>query len=90
MKLPETATLEQARVLLEQIDAALAAAGGSTLVIDASAMKDFDTSAVAVLLEVRRRARKAGVAVQLQGVPPKLLQLAQLYGVEELLSPTPA
>jgi phospholipid transport system transporter-binding protein len=90
MKLPETATIEQVHALLGELDAALAAAKGSSLVIDASALKDFDTSAVAVLLEARRRAKRAGVAVDIQGMPPKLLELAQLYGVDELLSLTPA
>ena len=90
MKLPETATLEQARVLLEQVDAALAAAGGAPVVIDASALRDFDTSAVALLLEARRRGMRANVAVQLEGMPPKLVELARLYGVDELLSLPPA
>ncbi len=91
MKLPETATLEQAAGLLVQIDAALAASPGATgLLIDASALKDFDTSAVALLLEAQRRGKRAGVGVQLVGLPPKLLELASLYGVDELLSVAPA
>ncbi len=90
MKLPEIATLEQAPGLLGQVDAALAAAGGASVVIDASALRDFDTSAVALLLEARRRGKRANVEVRIDGVPPKLVELARLYGVDELLSLPPA
>jgi phospholipid transport system transporter-binding protein len=90
MKLPEIATLEQAPGLLGQVDAALAAAGGAPVVIDASALRDFDTSAVALLLEARRRGKRANVEVRIDGVPPKLVELARLYGVDELLSLPPA
>ena len=90
MKLPEIATLEQAPGLLGQVDAAQAAAGGAPVVIDASALRDFDTSAVALLLEARRRGKRANVEVRIDGVPPKLVELARLYGVDELLSLPPA
>ena len=90
MKLPETTTLEQARGLLEQVDTALAAAAGAQVIIDASALRDFDTSAVALLLEARRRGKRANVEVRIDGVPPKLVELARLYGVDELLSLPPA
>ena len=85
MKLPEIATLEQAPGLLGQVDAALASAAGAALQIDASALREFDTSAVALLLEARRRGKRANVEVRFDGVPPKLVELARLYGVEELL-----
>lgn len=90
MKLPEIATLEQAPGLLGQVDAALASAAGSALQIDVSALREFDTSAVALLLEARRRGKRANVEVRFDGVPPKLVELARLYGVDELLSLPPA
>jgi hypothetical protein len=48
-------------------------------------LADFDTSAIAVLLEARRAAVGRGLPFRLQAPPPKLLQLAELYGVRELL-----
>ena len=90
MKLPEVATLEQAPGLLGQVDAALASAVGAALQIDVSALREFDTSAVALLLEARRRGKRANVEVRFDGVPPKLVELARLYGVDELLSLPPA
>jgi phospholipid transport system transporter-binding protein len=79
MKLPATATLEQASALLDTL-------GSDVEVVDASALKTLDTSAVAVLLEAQRRCRARGVRCVVRGAPPKLRQLAALYGVEELLS----
>jgi len=86
MQLPATATLEQARALLQQIDAALEAAAGGALQIDASALAEFDTSAVALLLHAGRMARQRGVQLTVAQAPAKLRELAQLYGVGELLS----
>ena len=86
MELPATATLEQAGVLLQQINAAVGAAAGGALRVDASALKDFDTSALALLLHARRAAGKGAVQLTVVGAPPKLRELAVLYGVDELLS----
>mgnify|MGYP000297034176 CR=1 FL=1 len=80
MKLPETLTLPQAAGALQ----ALAADGGSGRV-DASALREFDTSALALLLQARRLAQAAGRGFSVHAPPPKLVQLAQLYGVAALL-----
>jgi phospholipid transport system transporter-binding protein len=79
MVLPATATLAEACAMLAQL-------GQDTDVIDASAMKHFDTSVIALLLEARRRAEARGTETVVHGAPPKLRELAKLYGVEELLS----
>ncbi len=79
MKLPATATLEQASALLVEL-------GADAEVIDASALTAFDTSAVALLLEANRRALARGGRCVVRAAPPKLRQLAQLYGVDPLLS----
>lgn len=86
MQLPARATIEGATTLIAQLDAALAAAAGGALRIDAAALKDFDTSAVALLLHVRRGARERQIQLIVDNAPPKLRELARLYGVEELLS----
>ncbi|MEN9628800.1 MAG: hypothetical protein RJA10_2027 [Pseudomonadota bacterium] len=85
LKLPAVASLEQAPALLQEVDAALAAAGSRTLQVDASGLTEFDTSAVALLLHAQREARTRGATLQVLGAPPKLRELARLYGVDELL-----
>lgn len=90
MKLPTTLTLPTAH----QTTQALAQAGaslpvGAVFVVDASGLTDLDTSALAVLLQARRAAQARGLRWQLEGAPPKLRQLAGLYGVEALLLPEP-
>jgi phospholipid transport system transporter-binding protein len=79
MRLPAIATLAQTTTLLGEL-------GAGQELIDASALTEFDTSVVAFLLEARRRAEARGTACVIRGAPQKLVQLARLYGVEELLS----
>lgn len=55
------------------------------LVADASALQQFDSSALAVLLECRRQAQAAGKAFSVQGAPARLRELAGLYGVQALI-----
>ena len=86
MLLPSKATLAEASNVLAALQAALAS-GTGPLRIDASALQHFDTSLVALLLQARRTAQAAGRSVELVGTPPKLTDLARLYGVESLLSP---
>ena len=59
------------------------------VVVDAGALKDFDSSALAVLLACRREALAVDKAFSVQGLPARLRQLANLYGVGELI-PAPA
>ena len=58
------------------------------LVADASALQQFDSSALAVLLECRRQALAAGKAFSVQGAPTRLRELAALYGVQALIPVT--
>lgn len=60
------------------------------VMVDASALQQFDSSALAVLLECRRQALTAGRAFSVQGAPDRLLQLAGVYGVEALIPATAA
>jgi phospholipid transport system transporter-binding protein len=89
MQLPERATFAEAPALLQTLQQALDSDAGPVR-IDASKLQAFDTSAVALLLHARRLARNAGRPFEVVGAPPKLAQLAQLYGVEALLSLSPA
>lgn len=59
--------------------------GRPALTIDASALTQFDSSALAVLLECSRLAAAAGRGLELRHAPAKLSQLARLYGLEGVL-----
>ena len=84
--LPERLTLEQAVPALAQMRSALLAQPGSVAVLDASALRECDCSAVAVLLELRRALQQQGKTLQLQNGPQRLRDLVALYGVQELLA----
>jgi phospholipid transport system transporter-binding protein len=89
--LPAALTFAQAPQVLAGLQAALAQApAGAGFALDAAAMQEFDTSAIAVLLQLRREARARGLAFTVHRAPAKLRQLAALYGVEELLELAPA
>lgn len=72
--------LEAARGLKAQV-----AAQPADVVLDASALKQFDSSALAVMLACRREAAAAGKTFAVHGLPARLAQLAGLYGVAELI-----
>ena len=81
--LPAVLTLAEARATLAGLLEAIA--GDGAPVLDASGLQTLDSSAIAVLLECRRVAQAQGKPLQIVGMPPKLGQLAQLYGVGELV-----
>ena len=53
--------------------------------VDASALEQFDSSALAVLLGLRRALLVKGARLTVNGLPERLRDLATLYGVAELL-----
>ncbi len=85
--LPARITMNDAPATLAQLQPLLQAADAP--VIDASALADLDTAAIALLLDCRRQAQAAGKALQVVGAPAKLAQLATLYGVADLLALQP-
>jgi phospholipid transport system transporter-binding protein len=70
---------------LEQL-AAADSVSTSELQVDASSLEHFDSSALAVLLELRRQAQARGHSFRLKGMSARLSELARLYGVDELLT----
>jgi phospholipid transport system transporter-binding protein len=86
MQLPARLTMREGRAASAALAVGVAAAaGGERLVIDASALQELDTAALAVLLQARRDAQARGVEVVVEGAPPQLRRIAALYGVEALL-----
>ena len=89
MLLPAQLTHEQAPACCRMLAEALRAQPGTQAVADASALKTFDSSALAVLLECRREALASGKSFSVGHMPPRLRDLASLYGVAELLPDAP-
>lgn len=85
--LPADLALQDAFTVVQRMCGEMRGAQGSEVAIEAQALRNFDTSALAVLLECRREARRLNKSFRLLGAPPKLLALADLYGVRELLGP---
>jgi len=83
--LPASLTLRNAPQVLESLRQALATDGDAVWRIDATQVAQLDTSALAVLLECARMAKTAKRQLEIVGAPPRLSDLAQLYGVNELL-----
>lgn len=79
MQLPSSVTLAEAGALLAQM-------GHDVDTLDAAALTTCDTSAVALLLEARRRAHARGLKLVVRNAPQKLVSLARLYGVDGLMS----
>ena len=63
---------------------------GATVLLDASPLQHFDSSALAVFLECQRQARASGRRCLLKQAPSTLLALAKLYGVDSLLPVEPS
>ena len=86
--LPAELTHAQATASLRMLLQGLVSQRGPVLV-DATALKRFDSSALAVLLQCRREALGLQRGFSVHGLPERLRALAALYGVDQLL-PTPA
>ncbi len=84
MKLPDDASIEHVTELAAKLPQSLEASDG-VWQIDASDLKAFDSSTIALLLQAKRLARAAGREIEIVGVPPMLSQLAKLYGIGDLL-----
>lgn len=85
LQLPQRLTIDAASSVLAQLQAGAAAGSDALVRLDASAMEDFDTSAVAVLLELRRHLLGSGRDLVVESWPDRLMALVRLYGVDELL-----
>ena len=83
---PRTLTAREARDTLRMLKQALAQERGEApVVVDAGPLQRFDSSALAVLLEIDRLAQAWGRDFAIRSAPAKLAALAKLYGVDALL-----
>jgi len=84
--------LDSARISNENVVALLEQGLGAMrrgdVGFDLSAVKECNTAAVAMVLAWQREAHARGVNLQITAVPANLKSLAQLYGVETMVSGT--
>jgi phospholipid transport system transporter-binding protein len=88
--LPVSVTAREATDTRRLLTQAITSEPQSLVVVDASNLQHFDSSALAVLLECQRAAEGWGKPFELRNVPAKLAALAKLYGVDALLMRAPA
>ena len=84
LSLPSRLTMQDATAALGGLQAALQAAPGPVVDLDASPLQELDTAAISVLLQCRREVQARGLQLRLDAVPAKLASLMALYGVAEL------
>jgi len=85
LRLPAILMHAEASACRAQLAQAMAATQDRVVLLDASGLQQFDSSALAVLLACRREAQTLGRSLQLQGLSDRLRELATLYGVLALL-----
>ena len=83
--LPAILTLREASACAALMRGDARSEPGAQVLVDATALMRFDSSALAVLLDCRRAAIASGKGFAVKGLAPGLLSLAALYGVAELL-----
>ena len=88
LALPAEVTMANARQVQQDLLARCRQLQGAEAVrVQAGALTRFDSSVLAVLLELERA---TGGRLELEQVPQRLESLAQLYGVDALLWPDSA
>ncbi len=85
--LPPELTHREARACLAQLLESLRGQKEAPVVVEASGLTRFDSSALALLIALRRECLASARPFSVNGLPPKLRQLAGLYGVAELFYP---
>ena len=85
LTLPADLRHSNAAACLAQLQSQIRSSTETQIEIQAGALSDFDSSALAVLLGCRREAESLSKSLQFKQFPAKLRELALLYGVSELL-----
>lgn len=89
LALPERVTHAQARGVADGL-IAVARTQPGPMVLDASALRVFDTSALAVILACQRAALARDTSLVVLGLPERAQALARVYGVAALFASEPA
>lgn len=86
LTLPAQVSLENAQPVLQSLQAQIKAAGSNEICLDAAALGQVDSAVLAVLLACCREAQAGRQAFSVRHAPARLVDLAHLYGVQELLA----
>lgn len=84
LALPERVTHAEARSVADGLVGVLQTQPGP-MVLDASALRVFDTSALSVILACQRAAQARDASFVVQGLSERAQALARVYGVAQLL-----
>lgn len=94
LKLPASVRLDEAGRLWPALNQSLRAesaqvrsAAGTELHLSAAELQHFDSAVLTLLLSASRVCAAEGLHLRVHEVPPKLQELARVYGVAELLWP---
>ena len=87
--LPAELTHDDAVACCRMLVQGLRSTPEAVVVADAGALARFDSSVLAVLMECRREALALGKTFSVSRMPPRLRELATLYGVAQLLPAAP-
>ncbi|MCH7343309.1 STAS domain-containing protein [Pelomonas sp. CA6] len=94
LKLPQEILLSNLPQVWATLEAAMRAelahltsAAGQVLRLNAATLETFDSSALSLLLSARRLCVQHALELRIEGVPPKLRELARVYELGELLWP---
>jgi phospholipid transport system transporter-binding protein len=85
--LPAVLMQAQAQAVASELASVLSAcvSQGDEAVLDASALFQFDSSALAVILACRRAVLARGAHLRVKGLPERAQALAKVYGLSALL-----
>lgn len=85
LRLPRVITHNEAVDCAAMLSAGVQSTQGSIVLVDAAALEKFDSSALAVLLQCKREANRAGKIFTISSIPQRLRDLASLYGIQAVL-----
>lgn len=87
LALPAVLMQAQAQAVADALASKLVAcvASGGEAVLDASALVEFDSSALAVILACRRAVLAQGAQLRVTGLPERAQSLAKVYGLSAVL-----
>jgi len=85
LTLPARLTHDNANGVLVDFLAQIAKSASNQVRIDAGALDQFDSSALAMVLACRRRIIARGGDFSLVSAPARIEQLARVYGIDRLL-----
>lgn len=89
LKFAGPVTIGAVTQLLKQVDGVIASAPAGEIVLDCEGMTLSDSAAIALLVEIHRKASRRNTALRIEGVREQLVSLINIYGVEWILGDTP-